>query len=108
MPHGKIYQDVTETVGNTPLIRLNRLGQGLPGLLMIGVGMGIGFPSLNVGAMGAVAAAGVNRASPAGSAAPRTVAATFAIASARAASVPGLTASHSSALRPVRSCRGDA
>jgi EmrB/QacA subfamily drug resistance transporter len=26
----------------------------LPGLLMIGVGMGIGFPSLNVGAMGAV------------------------------------------------------
>ena len=31
MPHGKIYQDVTETVGNTPLIRLNRLGQGLPG-----------------------------------------------------------------------------
>jgi NTE family protein len=29
--------------------------QILPGLLMIGVGMGIGFPSLNVGAMGAVA-----------------------------------------------------
>jgi hypothetical protein len=27
----------------------------LPGLLMIGVGMGIGFPALNVGAMGAVA-----------------------------------------------------
>jgi hypothetical protein len=26
----------------------------LPGLVMIGVGMGIGFPSLNVGAMGAV------------------------------------------------------
>ena len=26
----------------------------LPGLLMIGVGMGIGFPALNVGAMGAV------------------------------------------------------
>ena len=26
----------------------------LPGLLMIGAGMGIGFPSLNVGAMGAV------------------------------------------------------
>ena len=24
--HGKIYQDVAETVGNTPLIRLNRLG----------------------------------------------------------------------------------
>ena len=27
----------------------------LPGLLMIGVGMGVGFPSLNVGAMGAIA-----------------------------------------------------
>ena len=26
----------------------------LPGLVMIGVGMGIGFPALNVGAMGAV------------------------------------------------------
>ena len=30
MPHGKIYQDVTETVGNTPLIRLNRMTAGLP------------------------------------------------------------------------------
>jgi cysteine synthase A len=29
MPHGKIYNDVTETVGNTPLIYLNRLGAGL-------------------------------------------------------------------------------
>ena len=28
MPHGKIYQDVTETVGNTPMIRLNRLCPG--------------------------------------------------------------------------------
>ena len=35
MPHGKIYQDVTETVGNTPLIRLNRLGQGLPGRIVV-------------------------------------------------------------------------
>ena len=35
MPHGKIYQDVTETVGNTPLIRLNRLGQGLPGRIAV-------------------------------------------------------------------------
>jgi cysteine synthase A len=35
MPHGKIYQDVTETVGNTPLIRLNRLGKGLPGRIAI-------------------------------------------------------------------------
>src|ERR687892_1168161 len=30
MPHGKIYQDVAETVGNTPLIRLNRIASGLP------------------------------------------------------------------------------
>lgn len=29
MPHGKIYQNVTETVGNTPLIQLNRLAAGL-------------------------------------------------------------------------------
>ena len=35
MPHGRIYQDVTETVGNTPLIRLNRLGKGLPGRIAI-------------------------------------------------------------------------
>jgi EmrB/QacA subfamily drug resistance transporter len=35
----------------------------LPGLLMIGVGMGIGFPSLNVGAMGAVAGPEVGLAS---------------------------------------------
>jgi cysteine synthase A len=35
MPHGKIYQDVTETVGNTPLIRLNRLAAGLPGRLAV-------------------------------------------------------------------------
>ena len=30
MAHRMIYQDVTETVGNTPLIRLNRLSAGLP------------------------------------------------------------------------------
>jgi cysteine synthase A len=35
MPHGKIYQDVTETVGNTPLIRLNRLAAGLPARIAI-------------------------------------------------------------------------
>jgi cysteine synthase A len=29
MPHGKIYQNVTETVGNTPLIYLNRITAGL-------------------------------------------------------------------------------
>jgi len=35
MSHGRIYQDVIETVGNTPLIRLNRLGQGLPGRIAV-------------------------------------------------------------------------
>jgi cysteine synthase len=35
MPHGKIYQDVAETVGNTPLIRLNRIGVGLPGRIAV-------------------------------------------------------------------------
>ena len=35
MPHGKIYPDVTETVGNTPLIRLNRLAAGLPGKIAV-------------------------------------------------------------------------
>ncbi|HEX5387576.1 MAG TPA: cysteine synthase A [Gemmatimonadales bacterium] len=30
MPHGTIYRNVTETVGNTPLIYLNRLAAGLP------------------------------------------------------------------------------
>jgi cysteine synthase A len=35
MPRGRIYQDVTETVGETPLIRLNRLGKGLPGRIVV-------------------------------------------------------------------------
>jgi cysteine synthase len=35
MAHGRIYQDVTETVGNTPLIRLNRLAAGLPGKIAV-------------------------------------------------------------------------
>jgi cysteine synthase len=35
MPHGKIFQDVAETLGNTPLIRLNRLGAGLPGRIAV-------------------------------------------------------------------------
>src|SRR3712207_4743567 len=35
MPHGTIYPDVTETVGNTPLIRLNRLAAGLPATIVI-------------------------------------------------------------------------
>ena len=28
----KIYHDVTEIVGRTPLVRLNHLDEGLPGL----------------------------------------------------------------------------
>jgi cysteine synthase A len=35
MAHGRIYQDVAETLGNTPLIRLNRLAAGLPGTIAI-------------------------------------------------------------------------
>jgi len=35
MPHGKIYPDVIETVGNTPLIRLNRITAGLKGKIAI-------------------------------------------------------------------------
>jgi cysteine synthase len=35
MPHGKIYPDVTETVGNTPLIRLDRMAAGLPGKVVV-------------------------------------------------------------------------
>jgi cysteine synthase A len=35
MPHGKIYQDVTDTMGNTPLIRLNRIAAGLPAKIAI-------------------------------------------------------------------------
>ena len=35
MPDGKIYQDVAETIGQTPLIRLNRLGVGLPGRIAV-------------------------------------------------------------------------
>src|SRR5688572_30831897 len=35
MPHGKIYQNVADTLGNTPLIRLNRLAAGLPGRVAV-------------------------------------------------------------------------
>jgi cysteine synthase A len=35
MPHRKTYQDVTETVGNTPLIRLDRVAAGLPGKIAV-------------------------------------------------------------------------
>lgn len=29
MPHGRIYDDITQTMGNTPLIALRKLGEGL-------------------------------------------------------------------------------
>jgi cysteine synthase A len=35
MAHGKIYPNVTDTVGNTPLIQLNRVGAGLPGRIAL-------------------------------------------------------------------------
>jgi cysteine synthase A len=35
MPRGRIYSNITETVGDTPLIRLNRLGEGLPGRVVV-------------------------------------------------------------------------
>jgi cysteine synthase A len=35
MPHGRIYDDITQTVGNTPLIRLRRLTSGLPGEIAV-------------------------------------------------------------------------
>src|ERR671918_644156 len=35
MPHGKIYQNVAETLGNTPLISLNRMAAGLPGRIAV-------------------------------------------------------------------------
>jgi len=34
---GKIYGDITQTVGHTPLVRLNRLGAGLPGRVVVKV-----------------------------------------------------------------------
>jgi cysteine synthase len=35
MPHAKIYANVTETVGNTPLIQLTRLAKGLPARIAV-------------------------------------------------------------------------
>jgi cysteine synthase A len=35
MSHGKMYKDVAQTMGNTPLIQLNRLSAGLPGRIVI-------------------------------------------------------------------------
>jgi cysteine synthase len=35
MPRGQIYADITQAIGDTPLIRLNRLAEGLPGRVVI-------------------------------------------------------------------------
>lgn len=35
MPRNRIYRDVTETFGDTPLIQLNRMAAGLPGRLVV-------------------------------------------------------------------------
>ncbi|HEX8151355.1 MAG TPA: cysteine synthase A [Pyrinomonadaceae bacterium] len=35
MPRGKIYDDITRAIGDTPLIRLRRLGEGLPGRVAV-------------------------------------------------------------------------
>ncbi len=35
MARGRIYDDITQTVGETPLVRLNRLGAGFPGTILV-------------------------------------------------------------------------
>ena len=35
MPRNRIYRDVTETFGDTPLIQLNRVAAGLPGRVVV-------------------------------------------------------------------------
>lgn len=35
MPRGRIYDDITQTLGDTPLIRLTRLGAGLPARIAV-------------------------------------------------------------------------
>jgi len=35
MPRGRIYEDITQAIGDTPLVRLNRLGRGLPGRVVV-------------------------------------------------------------------------
>ena len=31
----KIYDDITKTIGNTPLVKINRLTEGLPGTILV-------------------------------------------------------------------------
>ncbi|MDT3679079.1 MAG: cysteine synthase A [Burkholderiaceae bacterium] len=35
MARGRIYDDITQTVGNTPLVRLRKLGAGFPGIVLV-------------------------------------------------------------------------
>src|SRR3712207_386003 len=35
MPRGRIYEEITQTIGDTPLVRLRRLGAGLPGRVAV-------------------------------------------------------------------------
>lgn len=35
MARGRIYDDITQTVGNTPLVRLRKLGEGFPGFVLV-------------------------------------------------------------------------
>ncbi len=35
MPRGRIYDDITQTIGDTPLIRLKRMSAGLPGVVVL-------------------------------------------------------------------------
>lgn len=34
MSHGKIYTNIVETVGNTPLVRLNKVAAGIPATIV--------------------------------------------------------------------------
>lgn len=35
MARGRIYDDITQTIGDTPLVRLNKLGAGFPGTILV-------------------------------------------------------------------------
>ena len=35
MPRGRIYDSITDTIGDTPLIRLGRIAEGLPGTVVV-------------------------------------------------------------------------
>lgn len=35
MARGRVYDDITQTIGDTPLVRLNKLGSGYPGKVLV-------------------------------------------------------------------------